>query len=81
MQAIRQYATVHGNTLILHLPDEMNETEVEVIVMPSDKENKNTSKNGLNIEAIRKKITHKMTNDEIDAQLKEMREEWERPLF
>ena len=76
MQAIRQYGTVHQNTLIIHLPDEMNEMEVEVTVTP-----KAETKKGTGLSSFRGRMKSKMTNEEIDAQLKAMREEWERPLF
>jgi hypothetical protein len=81
MEAIRQYATVHNNMLTLtHLPDEMNEMEVEITLTPKVASMKETKK-GTGLSSFRGRMKSKMTNEEIDSQLKAMREEWERPLF
>jgi galactose-1-phosphate uridylyltransferase len=82
MQTIRQYATVHNNMLtLIHLPDEMNEMEVEITLTPKVNIQMTETKKGTGLSSLRGRMQSKMTNEEIDAQLKAMREEWERPLF
>lgn len=36
MQALRQYYTVQGNTVVVRLPEDFSATEIEVIILPSN---------------------------------------------
>lgn len=81
MNAIRQYGIVHENKLVLHLPSELNEQQVEIIVLPIENQELPKQKKGVDIESIRKKISVKLTEEEINGQLKSIREEWEKPIF
>ncbi len=79
MEAIRQYATVHNNTLtLIHLPDKMNEMEVEIIVMPKDEYS--TTGKRIKLSSLKGSMIPESENS-IDTQLKSIRDEWERPLF
>lgn len=36
MQALRQYYTVQGNTVVVRLPEDFSATEIEVIILPRE---------------------------------------------
>ena len=78
MQAIRQYATVHDNTLVIHLPEGLNEQKVEIIVLPTeDSEVPFLPK--IKLSSLKGSMTSESERS-IDAQLKSIRDEWERPI-
>ncbi len=78
MQAIRQYATVHDNTLIIHLPEGLNEQKVEVIVLPVEEDKSFQSEKRPSFKG---RIQTKMTESDIETQLKTLRGEWDRPTL
>lgn len=55
MQALRQYYTVQGKTVLLHLPDNFDAKHIEVIILPSDGASETNTSLHSHIEAWRNK--------------------------
>jgi hypothetical protein len=79
MQAYRTRAKVEEGQVIVQLPDVFSDTEVEVIILPSEsapaipKAKKNMSK-------YRGVLKTGLSREAIDKQLQTLRDEWERPI-
>lgn len=85
MQAYRTHSIVQNGQVIVQLPEGFENTKVEVIVLkqavtqPSSPTNKPKMKGKFS--KYRGILKTGLTIEEIDAQLKALREEWERPIF
>jgi len=78
MQALRQILIVNNNRVNIELPSEFNADQVEVIILPFKE----------NVKKVKGKISDrfrgcisKETGEEMQRQLTQMREEWERDIF
>ncbi len=83
MQAYRTHSVVHNGQVVVQLPEGFEDTDVEIIVLKAS----STSASETNP---RKKgkfdkyfgiLKTGLSIEEIDAQLKLLREEWERPIY
>ncbi len=81
MQAYRTHSVVHNGQVVVQLPEGFENTDVEIIVLKSSSTSiAQPSKKG-KFKKYRGILKTGLTIEEVDAQLKALREEWERPIF
>jgi len=80
MQAIKRYGVVNQGLLILYLPQEFDMQEMQVIILPLEKENAIIQKNKFRLSSLKSTLKDE-TEISIDAKLKSLRAEWERNIL
>lgn len=81
MQAYRTHSVVHNGQVIVQLPEGFENTDVEIIVLKSSSTGIGKPGKKGKFKKYRGILKTGLTIEEIDAQLKALREEWERPIF
>ena len=77
MRAFKSMYTVKNRQLIIDLPDEFTDSEVEVIVLQAGSD---PTKETMDLSALKGSINTGLTVEEVDAQLQKIRSEWERDI-
>lgn len=81
MEAVRRIVTVKDNVLKVTLPDSYNDKKVELIIMPVDEpEGLQVEEPKFNYTRLYGSIKLGMTVEQIDKELKTLRDEWERDI-
>lgn len=77
MEAIRRILTVKNNVLNIILPDNYKDKKVELIIFPVEEE---IMKAKIDYDQFYGSLKSGLSIDEIDLQLKTIRNEWERDI-
>jgi hypothetical protein len=81
MQAYRTHSVVHNGQVVVQLPEGFENTDVEIIVLKSSPaRNGKSSKKG-KFDKYFGILKSGLSIEEIDAQLKLLRDEWDRPIY
>jgi len=81
MEAIRRIVTVKNNTLNVTLPDAFNDMRVELIILPADEKTVSTVEEpGPDYKSLYGSFQSGLSIEEIDAQLKLLRSEWDKDI-
>jgi len=81
MQAYRTHLTVQNGQVVVQLPEGFNNTDVEIIVLKASATSRATPRKKGKFKKYRGILKTGLSIEEIDAQLKALRDEWERPIF
>jgi hypothetical protein len=79
MEAIRKIMTVRDNTIKITLPDTYNDKEIELIILPVN-DPMQVQEPVVNYEKLYGSLKSGLTVEEIDRQLKALRNEWNRDI-
>lgn len=78
MEAIRIIKKPINGEVVIDLPESFADNEVEVIVMPVQKDRSDVDERAFDPEKYRGALKVKMSLEEIEQECKEMRDEWDR---
>lgn len=81
MQAYRTHSVVQNGQVTVHLPEGFDNTDVEIIVLKASASSEAQKKKKGKYDRYFGVLKTGLTIEEIDAQLKLLREEWERPIY
>jgi hypothetical protein len=81
MEAIRKIMRVKDNTLTVTLPDNYNDKEVELIILPAEDHLQVSEEPVDYFSKYYGSMKTNMSVEEIDQKLKELREEWNRDIL
>lgn len=80
MQAYRTHSVVHNGQVTVQLPEGFENSDVEVIILKSSSTSIHKRLKKGKFSKYRGILKTGLSIEEIDAQLKALREEWERPI-
>ena len=81
MQAYRTHSVVHNGQVVVQLPEGFENTDVEIIVLKSSTTSIDNLREKGKFDKYFGILKTGLTIEEIDDQLKILRDEWERPIF
>ncbi len=81
MQAYRTHSTVQNGHVTVELPEGFENADVEIIVLRASPTKPALPRKKGKFSKYRGILKTGLTIEEIDAQLKLLRDEWERPIF
>ncbi len=80
MQAYRTHSVVHNGQVVVQLPEGFEDSDVEIIVLKASSSSQAKPRKKGKFDKYFGILKTGLTVEEIDAQLKTLREEWERPI-
>lgn len=81
MEAIRKIVTVKDNTLKVMLPDHFNGKQVELIILSTDEPAAaSVEEPKFDYQSLYGSVKFNKSVEQIDKELKELRDEWERDI-
>ncbi len=80
MEAIRKIVTVKDNVLTVVLPEEYNNTKVELIILPVGEEISKVEEKNVDYSKYYGTLKSGLSVEQIDKQLKHLRSEWNRDI-
>ena len=80
MEAIRKIVTIKDNVLSVVLPDQYNNTQVELIILPAGSGPSQVNEEKFDYKKYYGSLKSGLTVEEIAEQLKSLRSEWERDI-
>jgi len=81
MQAYRTHSIVQNGHVTVELPEGFENANVEIIVLKASSAKPAVPRKKGRFSKYRGILKTGLTIEEIDAQLKQLRDEWERPIF
>ncbi|MEO5599424.1 MAG: hypothetical protein ABIR06_00720 [Cyclobacteriaceae bacterium] len=84
MEAFRKIVTIKDNVLRVVLPDQYNNTQVELIILPAGTEDVTTQVQDSKTDYYAKfygTMKSNLSQEELDKKLNALREEWKRDTF
>ena len=80
MQAYRTRSVVHNGQVVIQLPEGFENTDVEIIVLKASESNPDIPRKKGKYGKYYGILKSRLTIEKIDAQIKSLRDEWERPI-
>lgn len=80
MEAIRKIVTVKDNQLNITLPEDYNGKRVELIILPAEDNVNMVEEKKVDYKKYYGSLKLGITMDDIDKELKTLRDEWERDI-
>jgi hypothetical protein len=82
MEVIRKIVTIKDNKLTVILPDAYNDREVELIILPTERESSKVEESRTDyFSKYYGSLKMNLPDEEIDKKLKALREEWNRDIL
>ena len=80
MEAIRRTVTVRNNTITVELPEDYNNKTVDLIIQESQEKPTIVQEPSIDYKKLYGTLNLGLTVEEIDKELKDLRNEWERDI-